>query len=163
MLFCKLALCFGKILEMLHLFCKRKHGNPAAACLKYGDSIDLIVCRVWFRFSLLCYTQPAVAISKPGKTTRRRVCVFGVFQYLIEFLKWSSAGFLTVQLLSSQRSASAGSSGKEKKKIWFILLRHNGKHYQSTTDNKQNHLSDALKESMRKKSRKSQIPTLISF
>lgn len=40
-----------------------------------------------------------------------RVCVC-VLHYLMEFLKWSSAGFFTVQLLSNHRSASIGSSGK---------------------------------------------------
>lgn len=35
-----------------------------------------------------------------------------VLHYLMEFLKWSSAGFFTVQLLSSHRSASIGSSVK---------------------------------------------------
>lgn len=35
--------------------------------------------------------------------------------YLMEFLKWSSAGFLTVQLLSNQRSASEESSEKRER------------------------------------------------
>lgn len=35
--------------------------------------------------------------------------------YLMEFLKWSSAGFFTVQLLSTHRSASVGSSAETKR------------------------------------------------
>jgi len=34
--------------------------------------------------------------------------------YLIEFLKWSSAGFFTVQLFSNHKSASAESSRRQK-------------------------------------------------
>jgi len=34
--------------------------------------------------------------------------------YFMEFLKWSSAGFLTVQLFSNHRSASDGFSGERK-------------------------------------------------
>lgn len=76
---CKSQLYFGKILET--------HGNTVAACLKYGICIDLTLRRVCFQFWLPCGTQPAIAISKPGKNSSRRVSVFGVFKYLIEFLK----------------------------------------------------------------------------
>lgn len=37
--------------------------------------------------------------------------------YLIEFLKWSSAGFFTVQLFRSHKSASDAFSSKNKGKI----------------------------------------------
>lgn len=50
--------------------------------------------------------------------------VFRVFQYLIEFLKWSSAGFFTVQLLSNHRSASVGLSVK-KKESPLVYTEHN--------------------------------------
>lgn len=55
------------------------------------------------------------------KNRARSVCVcILLFQYLIEFLKWSSAGFFTVQLLSNHRSASVGSS-KEREKAHLFL------------------------------------------
>lgn len=53
------------------------------------------------------------------------VSVCMCLHYLMEFLKWSSAGFFTVQLLSNHRSASIGSSIRINKIIFHL---HNAYH-----------------------------------
>lgn len=114
--------------------------NPAHCPLPLHRPLLVIKC-IWYN---MCFLSPLNCIQQPIKVWwwtnyrnafwnrlvylherpnvehgRQRVWTCSVGQYLIEFLKWSSAGFFTVQLLSTQRSASDGSSTEREREFIF--------------------------------------------